>query len=81
MRAAGHQHVPCLVQNVTRPEELEVLLAPEVQQRLDLYLQSPRPPMLRDYFDEQLHVRIPAPRIGRQVRVIVQPEQIDLPMA
>jgi hypothetical protein len=81
LRAAGHQLVPCLIQNVTRPEELEAVLEPAVLQQHELYFAHPRPPMLRDYFDPELHVRIPAPKIGRQVRIVFQPEVTDLPIA
>jgi hypothetical protein len=81
LRAAGQKQVPCLIQNVTRSEELEALLGPEVLQRLDLYLSAARPPMLRDYFDERLHVRIPAPHIGRHVQIAMQAQVTDLPLA
>jgi hypothetical protein len=59
--AAGHTHVPCLIQNVSRREELE-LVAPEIQQHIDLHLEAPRPPLLKDYFDDRLHLSLHVPR-------------------
>jgi hypothetical protein len=81
LRAAGHQRVPCLIQNVTRPEELQVIASSDLAQRPDLYLTSPRPPLLKDYFDERLHIKMQAPRVGRQIQVAVQTQPTELPMS
>jgi hypothetical protein len=57
-----------LIQNIPAGEEGE-LLPPVVQQQRDLYLTDPRPPLLRDYFDNDLHVVVNVPRQTRQIRV------------
>lgn len=79
LKALGITHVPCVIQHVTRREELAVMGPQEVQQQPDLYLAHPRPPLLKDYFDPHLRKLVPVPRRGRQVRVTFAIEQVDAP--
>jgi hypothetical protein len=74
LRAAGVSHAPILVQDIPANEESE-LLPPEVQQHRDLYLAHSRPPLLRDYFDAELHIVVSVPRKAKQVRVQVAYEE------
>lgn len=74
LRASGVSHAPMLVQDIPSNEESE-LLPPEVQQHRDLYLAHPRPPLLRDYFDAELHIVVSVPRKAKQVRVQVGYEE------
>jgi hypothetical protein len=80
LRAAGHTRVPCLIQNLSRRDELE-LVAPEIQQNADLYLKAPRPPLLKDYFDEQLHIGVHVRRSRRQLNVAITPQMSETPGA
>lgn len=74
LRAAGHTHAPMLIQQI--PEgETEELLPPEVKQQEELYTSHPRPPILRDYFDDQLHTVVQLPRNAKQVRVQIGYEE------
>jgi hypothetical protein len=75
--AAGFNAVPALVQDVTREEELSV--APPVQQNKKLYLEHPRPPMLKDYFNSSLHQVVEMPRRSRQIRLQFGVEPSDVP--
>jgi hypothetical protein len=79
LREAGHTHVPCLVTHVSRRDELEAMGQEEVNANVDRYLSAPRPPILRDYFDDELrligHVQ---PRV-RQVQVGLNVGVGDLP--
>jgi len=68
LRDLGITHAPCLIQNVTTRDELE-LLSDEVFKNADRYLSDPRPPMLKDYFDPQLRQVLPSQRLSTQVRV------------
>jgi hypothetical protein len=77
LRAAGATHAIAVVQDLTREEELSIV--PLVQQNRGVYLGSPRPPMLRDYFNPQLTEVIEAPRKVRQIRLQFAMEQIDAP--
>jgi hypothetical protein len=81
LRDAGVTHVPCLIQNVSRREELEVIGVPELNQRFDTYFIEPRPPLLKDYFDDKLRMQLHATAKARQIRVVVQNEALDAPGA
>jgi hypothetical protein len=77
LQSAGITQVPALVQTITREDQLSAI--PQVQQNAQLYLQSPRPPMLKDYFNPSLHETIQAPRRVRQIRLQFGMETSDAP--
>jgi hypothetical protein len=80
LREAGHTHAPCLIQNVSRREELEVVSQP-VAQQVERLLDAGRPPVLRDYFDAKLRLVAHMPRRKRQVTVQVNVDQTMTPGA
>jgi hypothetical protein len=79
LRDMGLTHAPCIVQQVTRREELDLVASGDVQANPDRYLKVPRPPLLKDYFDPQLRKVVPVPRKNRLVRVQYGCEQSDVP--
>ena len=79
LRELGITHVPCVVQEVTRRDELEVLGIQELTASPDRFLKDPRPPLLKDYFDERLRSVIPVPRQDRQVKIAFAVEALDVP--
>jgi len=79
LRDLGLTHVPCLVQKITRRDELDLVASGDVVANPDRYLKSPRPPMLRDYFDPALQTVVPVYRKNRSVRVQYAIEQSDIP--
>ncbi len=83
LRAVGLTHVPCLVQDVSRREELQVLQIPELLERGDVYLKDPRPPLLKDFFEEQLRKVVRVPRRYHQlvVQLEAQVGAVDMPAA
>ncbi len=80
LRKLGITHVPCIVQHVSSRDELDVVASSEVCSNPDLYLQRPRPMMLRDYFHPKLHKVMPVHRRLRQVTVRFEVEEQDVPM-
>jgi hypothetical protein len=68
-----------VVRALVRRDELEVAGLNIVQQQSELFLTSPRPPVLKDYFDPELRMVVRVPRTNRQVRIGVQVEQLDVP--
>jgi hypothetical protein len=79
LREAGHTHVPCLIQRVSRRDELEVIGSDELAQHADRYLTAPRPPVLRDYFDPQLRMTVHVPRSAMQIQVGVNAQAVVVP--
>jgi len=81
LRDLGVTHVPCVIQRVSRRDELKVIGTQPLQQATDLYLKEPRPPVLKDYFDQKMRKIISLPPKARQVRISFGVEQNDMPWA
>lgn len=79
LRDLGLTEVPCLVQSLSTRDELELVASGEFRQSPNRFLRTPRPPLLRDYFDPRLRKLVRVQRKNRLVRVQVTVEQIDLP--
>jgi hypothetical protein len=79
LRELGVKRVPCLVRSVSRDEQLDVLGAADVRQNAQLYLRSPRPPLFKDYFDDQLRKVIAAQRTRRVLQLQVNMQQWRTP--
>lgn len=77
LRDLGFTHAPCLVQEVTRREELSVVGAGRLRRHPDYYLKDPCPPVLADYFDPQMAHRVRLVRRGREVRVTFHVEEVS----
>lgn len=69
LRELGLTHAPCVVQDVTRREELKVVGGGRLRRDPDTYLRGARPPMLRDFFDPLLSRRVRLVKKTRHVRV------------
>ena len=78
LRELGITHAPCVIQRVTRRDELE-FIGSELQQNPDRYLKAPRPPILKDYFDPALRKVVAVTKKNRSVRVQFGYEQMDVP--
>jgi hypothetical protein len=79
LRDLGLTHAPCLVQEVSSREELELVASGDLLQNPDRYLKVSRPPLLKDYFDPLLRKVVPVPRKNRLVRVQFGCEQSEVP--
>ena len=55
--ALGVTQVPCIVQQATRHDELDLALGRNLPMPHDFYFESPRPPLVRDFLDPRF-VRI-----------------------
>jgi hypothetical protein len=74
LREHGITHLPCLVQKVTRREELELVGTDVVSAHPERYLTNPRPPMLKDYFDPKLRKIL---NVARKHRLITLSFGVD----
>jgi len=79
LRDLGFKQVPCLVQRVSRRDELDLIAAGDLMKTPDRYLKDRRPPLLKDYFDQKLRKIVQVPRKNRLVRVQFGVEQSDVP--
>jgi hypothetical protein len=79
LRRLGITHVPCIIQHVSSREELSLVASSEVRRDPNFFLKHPRPTMLRDYFNPQLHKLMPTHRRLHQVTVRFEVEENYLP--
>ena len=69
LRAMGLTHVPCVIQVCASHDELRQAASSEICDNSDLYYESPRPPLLRDFDRPDLACALTSARLQRQVRV------------
>lgn len=58
LRALGIRYAPCIVQTVTRRDELKYAADPRVAGDPAFFFRADRPPLLRDFFDPKLAKRL-----------------------
>jgi hypothetical protein len=58
LRSMGVTHAPCIVQEVTRRDELKIAACDDVNDDPGFYFRAARPPMLRDFFNPKLTKRL-----------------------
>ena len=54
LRSLGITHAPCIVETVTRTNELNIIANSNVSSDPSFYFRAARPPMLRDFFNPKL---------------------------
>lgn len=69
LRALGITHAPCIVQTVTRTDELRVVASEAVSDHPEFYFRAARPPMLRDFFNPDLVKRLDVRRAEKVIEV------------
>ncbi len=79
LRALGLKHAPCVIQKITREDELDTLAPGAVRRNRDFYLKNPRPPVIKDYFNPQLSRVVSVGLTTRHVRVSYSIEEMDMP--
>ncbi|MBL8271812.1 hypothetical protein [Steroidobacter sp.] len=79
LRAHGVTHVPCVVSEVTTRDDLDLLGLPEGAKNNESYFTRPRPPMLRDFFDERLCKCIPVTRNQHLIQLDLKFERLKFP--
>lgn len=58
LRALGITHAPCIVETVTRKDELRVAASETVSDDPEFYFRAARPPLLKDFFNPRLVTRL-----------------------
>jgi hypothetical protein len=69
LRALGITHAPCAIEMATCLDELQLTVNRRVAAKIGSYLQSPRPPLLKDFFDPRICRLLPIRRRVRQIEV------------
>lgn len=69
LRSLGFTHAYCIVEDVTRKDELKLTANDEVAEDPEFYFASRRPPLLKDFFDPRLAKILPVKPMENQVEV------------
>jgi hypothetical protein len=69
LRALGITHAPCIIQEVTRLDELEITAKRQIAEDSALYFKSIRPPLLKDFFDPKIRKMLKVRKVERIVEV------------
>lgn len=72
LRRVGITHAPCIVEEVTRKDELKVGGDDEVNADPEFYFAAPRPPLLKDFFDPRFAQLLSVKRIETVVEVEIK---------
>jgi hypothetical protein len=67
LRKLGVTHAPCVIQTVTRADELDLAAKDVVAKDPDFYLRTARPPLLKDFFDPKIRK---VHRVHKQMRMV-----------
>lgn len=76
LRALGITHAPCIVQTVTRLDELRLVASRSVQDDPGFYFRSKRPPLLKDFFDPRIRKIVPVRSMANVVEVSIEVTEI-----
>jgi hypothetical protein len=69
LRELGYTHAPCIVQTVTRLDELNIVASHDVVESPSHYFKAARPPLLKDFFDPKIRKLFHLPPIRRVVEL------------
>ena len=72
LRRIGITHAPCIIEEVTRKDELRVGGDEEVNADPEFYFAAPRPPLLKDFFDPRFARLLNVRRIDTVIEVEVK---------
>ena len=72
LRSAGFTHAWCVVELVTRKDELRLTATADVMADPEFYFAAGRPPVLRDYFDPRIAKRLKVKRMDCIVEVEIK---------
>lgn len=78
LRELGVTHVPCIIQTVTRRDELAVAANSSIAQSPFFYFGSKRPPLLKDFFDPRIRKVLPVKRMRRVVEVQFEVREFEV---
>jgi hypothetical protein len=69
LRSLGITHAPCIIQTVTRRDELDIVAHSTVAQSPGCYFNAPRPPLLKDFFDPKICKVLPTKKLLKTVEI------------
>lgn len=78
LRALGYTHAPCIVQTVTRLDELNLVASHDVVESPSHYFKAARPPLLKDFFDPKIRKLYYLPPVRRIVELSFEVKEYEV---
>lgn len=78
LRDLGVTHAPCIVQTVTRRDELDMVAPRSVVEAPAFYLKAARPPLLKDFFDPKIRKVLRVPTLLRVLEVSFELDEFEV---
>lgn len=72
LRSAGITHAWCVIEHVTRKDELRLTASENVAEDPEFYFAAKRPPILRDFFDPRIAKQLLTKRIDCTIEVEIK---------
>jgi len=79
LRELGIRHAPCLIQTVTRRDELDLIAKDHVAEDPKFYFLARRPPLLKDFFDPRICKVLRTHKMTRMIEVNVEARDYLVP--
>jgi hypothetical protein len=79
LRALGITHAPCIIQTVTRRDELQITAKKEVADDPGFYFKAARPPLLKDFFDPKIRKVLPVHKTLKMIEVNFEVRDFEVP--
>jgi hypothetical protein len=78
LRELGITHAPCIIQEISRRDELAVAAGSTVNRTPFYYFGKKRPPLLKDFFDPRICKILPVRRMRRVIEIEIEVRKFDL---
>lgn len=78
LRDAGITHAPCIVQTVTRRDELQLVASHTILEDVAFYLKAARPPILKDFFDPKIRKILRVPKVLRVIELSFKTREFEI---
>jgi hypothetical protein len=69
LRELGITHAPCVIQTVTRRDELDIIAKPIVARDPGYFFNAPRPPLLKDFWNPRISKLLQIKRVRRTIEL------------
>lgn len=78
LRELGITHAPCIIETVTRLDELNVAAHRDVVRNPAFYFKAARPPLLKDFFDSKIRKTVRTRKILRMIEIEVDVREFEI---
>lgn len=78
LRDLGITHAPCIIQTVTRRDELNLVASRSVTSDPAFYFKASRPPLLKDFFDPKIRKVLRVPPIVRLIELSFEVKETEI---